>query len=181
MQFKKDSILNICLKKDDKIRFGDKANANIFKEIFWNLASDLVAKLTPPSNKFGTISVCNYYQSILDLLPNKLNFSNVTEDLVLKLLKDKAAGIDNISGKLFKNGSNILAKPVWKICNLSIKYSVFSTDCQVAKSKPLRKKSSTRLPKNYRSISSLPLISKIIGKGIDDQTQAILDENKIMK
>ena len=62
-----------------------------------------VAKLPRPSNKFGISSVCNYYQHILDLLPSKFKFSNVAEDFLLKLLKDmntdKAAGIDNLSGK----------------------------------------------------------------------------------
>ena len=50
--------------------------------------------------------------------------------------RDKAAGIDNISGKFLKDGANILAK--------------------------------------------LPSISKIIEKAINDQTQAFLDENKIL-
>ena len=97
---KKRLILNIFLKKDDKTSFDDKINTNTFKKFFCNLASDLVAKLPPPSNKFAISTVCNYYQNILDLLPNKFNFSNVTEDFVPKLLKDmntdKAAGIDNI-------------------------------------------------------------------------------------
>ena len=47
---KKRSISNICLKKDDKISFDDKTNANTFTESYCNLASDLVAKLPPPSN-----------------------------------------------------------------------------------------------------------------------------------
>ena len=102
---------------------------------FCDLASDLVAKLPLLSNEFGISSVHNYYQNILDLFPNKFNFSNVTEDFVLKLLKDmnkeKAAGINNLSGKFLKDGANILAKPICKICNLSIKYSVFPTDCKV--------------------------------------------------
>ena len=55
---------------------------------------------------------------MLDLLPNIFNFSNVTENFVLNLLKDmnidKAAGIDNLSGKFLKNGANILAKPISK-------------------------------------------------------------------
>ena len=121
---------------------------------------------------------------MLDPLPNKFNFSNVTEDFVLKLLKDmnidKAAGIDNLSGKFLKDGANILAKPISKICNLSIKYSVFPTDCQVAKLKTLYKKGSTTLPRNYQLILLLPLISKIIEKVIHIQTQAFLDENKIL-
>ena len=53
---------------------------------------------------------------------------------------DKAAGIDNFSGNFLKDAANILAKPISEICNLSIKHSVFPTDCQVAKLKPLFKK-----------------------------------------
>ena len=145
--------MNICLKKDDKISFDDKTNANTFKEFFCNLASDLVAKLPPPFNKFGICSVRNHYQNILDLLPSKFKFSNVTEDFVLKLLKDmnidKAAGINDIFGKFLKDEANTLAKPISKICNLSIKYSDFPTDCQVFKLKTLYKKGSTTLPRNY--------------------------------
>ena len=121
---KKRSISNICLKKDDKISFDDKTNANTFKEFYCNLASDLVAKLPPPSNRFGITSVRKYYQDVLNLLPCKFTFSFVTEDLVLKLLKDinidKAAGIDNLSEKFLKDAANILAKPISQICNLSI-------------------------------------------------------------
>ena len=116
---KKGTISNICLKKDDKICFDDKANANTFKEFFCNLASDLVAKLPPPSKRFGLNTVRSYYQDILSLLPSKFKFSNVTEDHVLQLLKDmnvdKAAGIDNLSGKFLKDGAN----------NLSLSYVIF--------------------------------------------------------
>ena len=66
---------------------------------------------------------------MLDQLPFKFKFSNATEDLVFKLLNDmnpdKAAGIDNLSGKFLKDGASILAKPISKICNLSIKYLYF--------------------------------------------------------
>ena len=180
---KKCSISNICLKKDDKISFDDKTNVNTFKEFYCNFTTDLVAKLPPPSNRFGITSVHKYYQDVLNLLPCKLKFSFVTEDLVLKLLKDmnidKAAGIDNLSGKFLKDAANILANPISEICNLSMKYSVFPNDCQIAKLKPLFKKGSTTLPKNYRPISLLPLVSKIFEKVVHDQMQAFLDENKI--
>ena len=173
---KKVTIL--CPQKDNKICF-DKTNANTFKEFFCNLASDLVAKLPPPPKRFGLDTVYNYYQDILGLLPSKFKFSNVTEDHVLQLLKymnvDKAAGIDNLSVKVLKDIGNILAKPISELCNLSIKFSLFSKDCQIAKLKLLYKKGSTTLP-----ISLVPLISKTIEKVIHDQTQAFLDENKIL-
>ena len=148
---KKRTILNICLKKDDKICFDDKTNAYAFREFFCNLASDLVVKLPPPSNRFGLDTVRNY-QDILGLLPSIFKFSNLTEDLVLQLLKDmkidKAAGIDNLSGRFLKDEENILAKPISELCNLSTKNSLFPTDCQTAKLKPLFKKGSKTLSKN---------------------------------
>ena len=67
------------------------------------------------------------------MLPSKFKFSHVTEDLILQLLKDmnmdKADGIDNLSGKFLKDEGNILAKPISELCNLSIKCSLFLTDC----------------------------------------------------
>ena len=67
-------LSNTFLNKDDKISFDDKTNANPFKEFFCNLASDLVAKLPSPSNKFGIHLVRNFYQNMLDLLPSKFKF-----------------------------------------------------------------------------------------------------------
>ena len=54
--------------------------------------------------------------------------------------ENKAAGLDNLSGKFLKDGATILAKPLPQICNLSIKYSTFPNDCKIAKLKPLFKR-----------------------------------------
>ena len=59
LRSKKGSVSNNCLKKDDKISFDDKTNANTFEKFFCNLASDLVAKLSPPYNKSVITSVRN--------------------------------------------------------------------------------------------------------------------------
>ena len=58
--------------------------------------------------------------------------------------------------------------------------SAFPDKCKQAKLKPLFKKGSTTEPKNYRPISLLPLISKIIERVIHDQTQKYLDKNDIL-
>ena len=44
-----------------------------------------------------------------------------------------AASLDNLSGKFLKDGATILAKPLFQICKLSIKYSAFPNDCKIAK------------------------------------------------
>ena len=59
-------------------------------------------------------------------VPNfKFKFTFVSEETVLKLLKDmgenKAATLDNLSGKFLKDGATVLVKPISQICNLYIK------------------------------------------------------------
>ena len=66
------------------------------------------------------------------------------------------------------------------MCNLSISLSSFPDDCKIAKLKPLYKKEAKTKPKNYRPISLLPLISKVIEKAIHNQTQNFLDTNRIL-
>ena len=70
--------------------------------------------------------------------------------------------------------------PIRQICNLSIKYSAFPIDCKIAKLKPIFKKGLTIQPNNYRPISSLPLISKIIERIVHNQLQSHLDNYDIL-
>ena len=60
---------------------------------------------------------------------------------------NKAAGMDNISGRFLKDGADdILAIPVTQIFNLSIKLSHFPNNCKLAKPKPFYKKGSKTDP-----------------------------------
>ena len=105
---------------------------------------------------------------------NKFIFHTIKSSSVLKILKNvevnEAAGIDNISGRFLKDSADILAISVTQICNLFIKLSHFPHDCKLAKLQPVYKKGYKTDPKNYRLISLLPIVSKIIEKIIHDQT-----------
>ena len=57
-----------------------------------------------------------------------------------------------------------LSKPISDLCNVTIISEKFPDPCKVAKPKPLYKKGSVTDPCNYRPISLLPLISKVIEK-----------------
>ena len=115
---------------------------------------------------------------------NRFKLQTIESSSVLKLLKNvevnKAAGMDNISGRFLKDGADILAIPVTQICNLSIKLSHFPNNCKLAKLKPLYKKGSKSDPKNFRPISLLSIVSKIIEKIIHDQTMEYLTDDKIL-
>jgi hypothetical protein len=110
---------------------------------------------------------------------NKFIFHTVTPEDVSKILNNtknsKAPGLDNITGIFLKDGADVLCKPIIQLCNLSIYLSTFPSDCKVAKLKPLYKKGSKTDPKNYRPISLLPLLSKVIERIVHDQMQKFLD------
>ena len=155
---------------------------NSFKNFYATLALNLVNKLPHAPNKFDLDSVLTFYKRFLNT-ENQFTFSPTSEDEVLKLLKDtkpeNAAGIDNLSGRFLKDGAVVLALPISKPCNLSRKGSKFPLDCKIAKLKPLYKKGSKTNPKNYRPVSLLPLVSKVMEKVIHNQTQIFLSKNKI--
>ena len=161
-----------------------KSVSEMFKKLFSNLANDLVQKLPTAPNKFSNKSVEDYYNDMLNFYPTKLTFQTIQTKCISDLLKNcdtnKAAGIDNLSGRFLKDGADILTIPITQLCNLSIKLSHFPKDCKVAKLKPLYKKGTKTDPKNFRPISLLPIVSKIIGKVIHDQTMNYLTENNIL-
>ena len=91
----------------------------------------------------------------------------------------KAAGADKLSGRFLKDGSNILEKPIYALCNLSISQGVFPNACKFAKLKPIFKKGKKTDPSNYRKISLLPSVSKIIERVIHDQINVFLSDKDI--
>ena len=92
----------------------------------------------------------------------------------------KTAGIDKLFGGFLKDGANILEKPISALCNLSISQGVFPKDCEVAKLKPIFKKGKKTDPSNYRPISLLPSILKIIERVNHDQTNVFLLDEDIL-
>ena len=180
---KQASPSTICLEKGGSLSFDSKTSAEIFKDFYSNLVSDLLKKLSSLPNKFGKETVKKYYKNI-NLDGKSFSFRPTTQASVLKLLEEvnpsKTAGIDNLAGKFLKEGAPALASPITDLCNLSISLSSFPDDCKIAKLKPLDKKEAKTKPKNYRPISLLPLISKVIEKVILNQTQNFLDTNMIL-
>ena len=138
--------------------------------------------LPKPTNKYSFNSVIKYYEHMFP--SDYFHLTSVSENSILIILKatqvSKAAGIDNLSGRFLKDGAKVLSKPISDLCDLSIISEKFPDPCKVAKLKPLYKKSSVTDPCNYRPISSLPLISKVIEKVIHDQTSIFLNSKNLL-
>ena len=153
-----------------------------FKDYYSNLAGKLLKKLPKPPNKFTLNAVFQHYKGIIQ--SDSFNLATVSENTVLTILKNtkvsKAAGLDNLSGRFLKDGATVLAKPITDLCNLSITSGKFPDSCKIAKLKPIYKKGSLTEASNYRPISLLPLISKVIEKVIHDQTSTFLNSRNLL-
>ena len=155
-----------AIEEGNTLTHDTRSISKIFKNFFSNLAESLLIKLPKPPDKYNLKSVIQYYSSFA--ITTDFCLVGTTEKQVLKIMQDikssKAAGIDKLSGRFLKDGADILAKPVSALCNLSISRGVFPSACKVAKLKPIFKKGKKTDPSNYRLISLLRVISKIIEK-----------------
>ena len=110
-----------------------KSVAQTFAKFFSNLTESLLKNLPNSPNKFDMNSVHQYYKKIE--LKDNFNLTLATEKKVLEVLQcidiSKAAGIDKMLGRFLKDGANILAKPIAKICNISISSGLFPSDCKM--------------------------------------------------
>ena len=143
----------------------------------------MIEKLPTGPNKFDITSVREFYKQ-LNLEENPFHFAKFSENTISDILKElktnKATVIDNLSGRFLKDGSKVLATSIAQICNLSIKLSTVPDECKIAKLKPLYKKGKKTDPNNYRPISLLPVISKILEKVFHDQTMEFVTERKYL-
>ena len=153
-----------------------------FKNYYSTLAENLVNMLPKAPNKYSINTVIKYYEHMIQ--GSHFNLASVSENSILTILKStqvsKAAGLDGLSGRFLKDGAKFLAKPISDLCNLSINSEKFPDSCKVAKLRPLYKKGSLTQPCNYRPISLLPLISKVIEKVIHDQTSTFLNSKQLL-
>ena len=93
-----------------------------------------------------------------------------TEDDVLGLLQSidvsKASGQDRISGRMLKATAASIAAPITKLFNMSILAGCFPTTWKRSNIVPIPKSGDKGNPANYRPISLLPVLSKLLEKHI---------------
>jgi len=113
-------------------------------------------------------------------------FSAVSETQVTNILNSldtsKAAGSDGIPPRLLRGCSEILAPSLTHLLNTSLLTGELPEGFKVAHIVPLLK--STKLdatqPSNYRGISLLPIISKVLEKIVKQQLERFLENNSAL-
>ena len=174
----------ISFKKDDTIQFEELENANTLERFYTELGGGLQKKLPRAPNKSTSQTTKNYYAKTSCNISNDFEFSNISEEdtkkILLSLDTNKVAGMDQIPANFLRDRAEVMALPFRNIINLSIKFSTFPEECKIAKLKPLFKKGARTDPKNYRPISLVPLVSKIIEKSIHFQIENYVNKKKLI-
>ena len=146
--------------------------ANEFNNFFINVGDTLSASLNAP--KMSHLD----YLNKLGLNPTHFNFSDVTGTEVLKHLSqlkvNKATGLDNIQSRLLETGAPAISNSIAFLFNMSLRTGDIPADWKSARISAVFKKGSKQDVGNYRPISILPVISKILEKVVHSQAYAHL-------
>ena len=81
-----------------------------------------------------------------------------------KFKTSKGFGVDNISSFFLKKGMPILASSLSQLFNLSISIGQFPDSWKVARVAPIHKDGPTDDRSNYRPISVLPVVARLVEK-----------------
>ena len=90
------------------------------------------------------------------------------------------AGVDNISSKMFKLSYKAILKHILHLFNTCLKYGIFTFIFKIAIIKPIFKSRDSQTINNYRPISILPFMSKILDKLIHCRLIKHLGKNHII-
>ena len=101
-------------------------------------------------------------------------------NIIRSLNPDKAHGWDDISVRMIKLSDAALVTPLKIIFTNCLKYGVFPEVWKCANVVPVHKKNEKNLKKNYRPISLLPILGKILEKLIYDSLYSHLVSHELL-
>ena len=116
-------------------------------------------------------------------VPGSLTFSPVTEEQVLPIvlsLKDAGAGFDGLNAKLLKKIIPAVISQLTHLLNLCISNHTFPSPLKMAVITPVFKSGSRTQFSNYRPISVLPVISKVLEIIMFNQLVAFIKDHNIL-
>lgn len=102
------------------------------------------------------------------------------ERLILSLKIDCAVGWDGISSSFLKRHRNVIVPPLTHVCNLCLDSGVFPNWFKKAILHPIFKSGDRDRVENYRPISVLPALSKILEKIINTRLVAYLEARNLL-
>ena len=161
--------INIMLGRNDRKRLApkiilnqkesndDNLIANAFNEYFGNVGENLASKFTQDNNDPSQYIPNGSY--------NQLEFSNISAasvESIVSGMKDGSPGIDEIPMFLIKSNKDLLSDVFSYLINLSMDSGIFPNSLKMSRVTCIHKKGSKKDICNYRPISVVSAVSKIL-------------------
>ncbi len=170
---KKTTINN--LKIESETITGDENISNAFNNFFVEIGPKLAANI-PPSD----IDPTEYVRPCI----TEFNFTAITKTVLAATIKqihtNKAPGLDKISNKLIKLAGNAVYDSLLHIFNLILDTGIFPEDLKLTRVTPIHKEGDKSKCGNYRPISVIPALAKILEKLICEQINSHIHNNNII-
>ena len=155
----------------------DKVNIANKYVFFTNIGEKIAKGINYDGNK-------NYGHYLNKDINSSFTFMNIDEEAINKIiynLPPKSSSVcDGISTKLLKVIAPVIIKPLTLLINQVLNTGTFPDKLKIAKVIPIFKKGDPSLFENYRPISLLPAISKVLEKIIALQLSSYFEKNKLL-
>ena len=153
--------------------------ANEFNNYFVNIGRAASSNLEDSNKK--------HFETYLKTNPNNtFKFAYTTPKKVIEAIKQmkssNSCGYDEMNTTIIKLCCNEISKPLCKVINQSFDSGIFPNKLKISKVIPLLKNNdsdATNLT-NYRPISLLPCLSKVIEKIVHNQLYFYLESNQLI-
>ena len=169
------------LQLDGKVVENATEIAEQFNLYFSSIADNLRSGLGNTPSDFSKL--VNFVESCKD--PDVVfSIPDITNAQVLQFIKGisphKVAGIDKISARFLRIAAPILAPSITRLINMSFSTGKFPTRWKIANVTPLFKQGAASDHSNYRPISVLPVVSKVIERHMHNSLYAFLMDNNLL-
>ena len=146
--------------------------ANEFNKYFANVGKEIQEKLklNIPLENFEGILGFNFQPETTKSVEKYINSLKI----------NTSTGYDDISAKILKDASATIAPYLSNIINLSYEMKIFPESMKKATITALHKKKDVNIISNYRPISILPALSKVMEKSATVQLVEYLEQNNIL-
>ena len=167
---------------DDTSETDILAIANILNEYFVNIASEL--RVNSTYTEADTSKLESFVSSKLNNSISQFNFVPTTvqdtQKMIGNLPSGKATGPDDINVRVLKLVASVLCEPLTRLFNLSLEKGCFPSKWKIARVTPLHKDGVRDNRDNYRPISVLSVLSKLLEKHVARSFMDYLLQNGLL-
>ncbi|XP_050294198.1 uncharacterized protein LOC126734556 [Anthonomus grandis grandis] len=162
-----------CGNKTGRVR-DCSLTANDFNNFFLGVGQGIMSGM--PISNIDPISLIPKHDIVFSF--NEVSYNKV-RDIISSLKNKNSKDIFGLNVKILKSITNEIIVPLTNLINLCLKESCFPSVLKEALVIPLFKKGDCNKPDNYRPISLLPIVSKILERCLAEQIADFFKKNNL--